>query len=226
MDHTNEAYGRLRELIVRGRLAPGTRLVESELAQRLGVSRTPVRSALVKLRQEGYVTAATDGQRARLNVAPLTAQDARELWAVVAAVEGLAIREVANAAEGLRLRAVESLRSINGALHDLAGESDPDPNRIFDLDSEFHRTIVASGAGPRLRVLHESIKPQTERYFRLYTSSIVDRIDVSVAEHEQIVLAIESGDPVAAVRAVESNWYNGVDRLVQAIEKLGERGCW
>src|SRR5690606_36692615 len=157
--------------------------------------------------------AATDGQSGRLNVASRTAEDASEIWAVVAAVEGLTIREVAKAAEGLRLRAFESLRSINGALQDHAGESVADPNRHFDLDSEFHRTIVASGAGPRLRALHESIKPQTERYFRLYTSSIVDRIDVSVAEHEQIVLAIESGDPDAAVRAVEANWYNGVDPL-------------
>lgn len=226
VDHTHEAYGRLRELIVRGRLAPGTRLVEAELAQRLGVSRTPIRSALVKLRQEGYVTAATDGQRTRLSVAPLTAEDAKELWAVVAAVEGLAARKVAAAAADVRMRAAESLRSINGSLHELTAETDPDPNRIFDLDSGFHKIFVASGAGPRLRVLHESIKPQTERYFRLYASSIVDRIDVSVAEHERIVVAIESGDPDAAAWSVESNWHNGVDRLVQAIEKLGERGSW
>jgi DNA-binding GntR family transcriptional regulator len=226
VDHTHEAYGRLRELIVRGRLAPGMRLVEAELAQRLGVSRTPVRSALVKLRQEGYVTASTDGHRTRLSVAPLTAEDAKELWAVVAAVEGLAVRKVAAADMDVRIRAVESLRSINGALHELAAEDHPDPNQIFDLDSGFHKTFVASGAGPRLRALHESIKPQTERYFRLYASSIVDRIDVSVAEHERIVAAIESGDPDAAASAVESNWHNGVDRLVQAIERLGERGSW
>jgi len=226
LDQTNEAYRRLRELIVRGRLAPGTRLVEAELAQRLGVSRTPVRSALVKLRQEGYVTAASDGQRTRLSVSPLTAEDAKELWAVVAAVEGLAVRKVAAAHAEVRRRAVSALRSINGALHELAVENDPDPNRIFDLDSDFHRTLVSWGAGPRLLVLHESIKPQTERYFRIYTISIVDRIDVSVAEHEQIVAAIEAGDPDAAVRAVEANWHNGAERLVQAIEKLGERGSW
>lgn len=226
IDHTREAYRRLRELIVRGRLAPGTRIVEAELAQRFGVSRTPIRSALVKLRQEGYVTALNDRHRARLSVAALTSEDAKELWAVVAALEGLAVRKVAEADADARRRTADSLRSTNGALLELAAEVDPDPNRIFDLDSAFHRTFVTAGAGPRLRALHESIKPQTERYFRLYTSSIVDRIAVSVAEHERIVAAIEAGDPDAAALAVESNWRNGVSRLVAAIETLGERGSW
>lgn len=226
VDHGHETYGRLRELIVRGRLSPGARLVEAELAQRLGVSRTPVRSALVKLRQEGYVVASGSGRRSRLSVAPVTSEDAQELWAVVAAVEGLAARKAASADVDVRRKSADELRQINGTLLQLAAEEFPDPNRIFDLDSSFHRQVVHIGSGPRLLSLHESIKPQTERYFRLYTSSIVDRIGVSVAEHERIVVAIEAGDPDAAARAIESNWQNGAARLVQAIQMLGERGSW
>ncbi|NNM33689.1 MAG: GntR family transcriptional regulator, partial [Gemmatimonadetes bacterium] len=55
-DRTTLAYERLRELIVRGRLAPGSRLIETEVAERLGLSRTPVRGAFQRLTQEGYVT--------------------------------------------------------------------------------------------------------------------------------------------------------------------------
>ncbi|MGH7719378.1 MAG: GntR family transcriptional regulator, partial [Gemmatimonadaceae bacterium] len=81
-DRPAAVYLQLRTLIVEARLAPGSRLVESELASRLGVSRTPVRSALQRLQQEGYVIATPNLQNARLTVAPLTREDAREIFHV------------------------------------------------------------------------------------------------------------------------------------------------
>jgi len=60
-DRPDMVYRELRELIVSGRLAPGTRLVETMVADRLGVSRTPVRSAFQRLQQEGYAVAANEG---------------------------------------------------------------------------------------------------------------------------------------------------------------------
>ncbi|MFB6240160.1 MAG: GntR family transcriptional regulator, partial [Gemmatimonadota bacterium] len=54
-DRSGETYTRLRELIVRGQLAPGSRIIETDVAERLGVSRTPVRSALQRLEQEGFI---------------------------------------------------------------------------------------------------------------------------------------------------------------------------
>ena len=67
-----EAYESLRRLIVQGHLGPGTRLVEAELAARLGMSRTPLRTALYLLNQEGYVEATGEGRQSRLTVTPLT----------------------------------------------------------------------------------------------------------------------------------------------------------
>ena len=73
-----ETLQHLRELIVKGQLAPGSVIVEADLAQRLGVSRTPVRDALRSLLQEGFILARTSGGRkTRLVVAPLTKEDAR-----------------------------------------------------------------------------------------------------------------------------------------------------
>jgi len=90
-----------------------------------------------------------------------------------------------------------------------------DPIRTFDLDRTFHRSIVEACAGPRLLDLHNSIQPQTERYWRLYASSIIDRLADSVAEHKTIIEAISRGDGNTAELALQLNWENGAARLAQ-----------
>lgn len=94
-DRAMRTYHILRELIVRGRIAPGTRIVERELARRLGVSRTPVHGAVQRLQQEGYVVALSDGPRNRPQVAPVTREDGRDVFEIVAELEGLAARRAA-----------------------------------------------------------------------------------------------------------------------------------
>src|SRR5678809_266639 len=91
-----EVYERLRALIIDGRLAPGTRIVETEVAARLGVSRTPVRGALQRLQQEGFIVDSPTLQQTRPTVAPLTSEDARELFLLVGALEGLAAHRAAS----------------------------------------------------------------------------------------------------------------------------------
>lgn len=225
-DRVTQAYRQLRELIIWGRLAPGTRIIETDVATRLGVSRTPVRSALQRLQQEGYIVASGTGQQSRLSVAPLTKEDARELFAIVAEVEAMAALGAAGRPATARAETAHRLRDINEELSRTVGAPKPDPYRIFDLDQAFHRCFVEAGAGPRLRTLHEAIKPQTERYVRLYISALVDEIGTSVREHDATVVAIEAGDPEAAKEAVLTNWRNAADRLAHVIDRLGERGAW
>src|ERR1044071_8089396 len=90
-----QVYVRLRDLIVQGLLAPGSRIVETEIATRLGVSRTPVREALQRLQQEGYVNGSPGAQQSRLTVAPLTRDDVYELLNIVGALEGMGARGAA-----------------------------------------------------------------------------------------------------------------------------------
>lgn len=221
------AYTYLRDLIVRGGLAPGSRLVESELAGRLGVSRTPIRGALQWLEREGYISVESrEGGKARMSVAPLTRNDAHELYWIIGHVEGLAARLAAHLEAHSRATLVRNLRELNDRLRELAGLKGADPNRIFDLDMTFHRSIVEAAAGPRLLAFHGAIKPQTERYWRLYASGILDQLELSVAEHLRIIRAIEQGDADAADRAIRANWQNGAKRLAAVIDSLGERGCW
>ncbi len=219
-------YQQLRERIVRGRLAPGSRLVEREVAARLGVSRTPVRAALERLRQEGYIIATGSALLARATVAPLTNDDAREIHMIVAQIEGLAAREAAGKSKAVRLAMTRDMRQLNAQFSKAAQVRLPDSDRLHDLDDAFHQRYVDVGAGPRLRVLHNAVKPQAERYGRIYTSTLVSEVATSVAEHEAIIKALEAGDAAKAQRAVQTNWENAAERLARVISAVGERGAW
>ncbi len=225
-DRIARAYEQLRDLIIWGRLAPGSRIIESDIAERLGVSRTPVRSALHRLQQEGWITGVGRRKEHRLVIAPLTREDARELFEVVGAVEGLAARGAAALSPAPRKTLVEDLRARNAQLEPSARGQRPDPVRIFDADTGFHRRYVEAGAGPRLLALHDAVKPQAERYVRLYTSALVDEIGQSVVEHEAIIERIAAGSADGAQKAVERTWRNAAARLTRVIVSLGERGSW
>jgi len=223
---TTIVYERLRELIVRGQLAPGARLIEQDIATRLGTSRTPVRSALQRLQQERYVTVPGGGKHARMMVAPLTMDDAQELFEIVGGLEAAAARRAALLGMTQRVRVSTLLADMNNALLRATQTGRPDQNELFELDTGFHRAYVEAGAGPRILGLHDVVKPQAERYVRLYISALVDQIAESIREHEFIVESIRKGDADATENAVLVNWRNAAERLSEVIAKLGERGAW
>lgn len=219
-------YRKLRELIVRGQLAPGTRIVETDVAQRLGVSRTPVRGALQRLQQEGYILDSPSLQQSRPTVAPLTREDARELFSIVAEIEGLAARFAAQRAPAEREKLVAELTSINEQFRKAADARQQNHNRLWELDERFHRRYVEAGAGPRLLALFEAVKPQAERYERIYVSLLSRDLTPSIAEHNTIIRAIKQGSADVAQHSVQSNWRNAAERLGNAITNMGERGQW
>jgi DNA-binding GntR family transcriptional regulator len=220
-------YRELRELIVSGRLAPGTRLVETIAARRLGVSRTPVRSAFHRLQREGYAVAANeDDERQRLVVAPITAGDAADLFHIVGELEGLAGYYAAGIEREKRRPFVRELEKLNNRMLVESQAAEMDSYRVFQLDAAFHRRYVVEAAPPRLLALHDAIKPQAERYARLYVSALTDKLDLSVTEHSVIVSAIEAGDAETAQRAIQTNWRNAAQRVGALISEWGESGDW
>ncbi len=219
-------YTELRDLIVSGRLAPGARLVEQELARHFGVSRTPLRESLRRLEQEGYVLRPAGAQQARLIVSPMTREDARELFHLVGALEGLSAREAAALADEPRHALAAELRKTNERLAEESRSRRPDHNTLYELDEQFHKHYVLAAAGPRLRAMHDAVKPQAERYERLYVSLLADELGTSVKEHDRIWKSIRDGKGGDAQRATQANWRNAADRLAAVIAKSGERGAW
>jgi DNA-binding GntR family transcriptional regulator len=221
-----QVYTRLRDLIVQGLLAPGSRIVETEIASRLGVSRTPVREALQRLQQEGYVMGSPGAQQSRLTVAPLTRDDVYELLNIVGALEGMGARASATLPPVERRNLVRDLKTLNAEFLRLGRTVPIDHGALYDVDEQFHRRIVESNAGPRLLALHDAVKPQAERYIRMYISMLTGDIRTSVAEHDIIAQTIEDGRADDAERAVETNWRHAADRLSKVIAMAGERGSW
>ena len=221
-----QVYQRLRDLIVQGLLAPGSRVVETEVASRLGVSRTPVREALQRLQQEGFVVGAPGAQQARLTVAPLTRADVHELLNIVGELEGLAARWAAGQDPADRKALAKDLKALNAEFYRTGRLAPIDHGRLYEADERLHRRIVEACSGPRLVALHDSVKPQAERYIRMYISMLTSDIRVSVAEHEAIINAIEDGQADAAQLAVQTNWRHAADRIGRVIEVAGERGSW
>jgi DNA-binding GntR family transcriptional regulator len=219
------AMHQVRELIVQGKLSPGTWIVEGELAKRLHLSRTPARAALQWLQQEGFIRVHRTANKSRMIVSPLTKEDANELYAVIGHLEGLAGRITAALPKAERLEIAQKLKALNQKLSQIK-DHPAEQGAIFDIDRNFHRLVVESGAGPRLHSLHKMIEPQVERYWRLYASSIIGNLQYSIDEHNDIIAALIAGDAGRTERSLQVNWEKGRERLGQVIDVFGERGSW
>lgn len=220
------AFTEIRELIVHGKLSPGTWILEAELAERMNMSRTPIRGAIQWLQREGYILEHRNAKKSRMIVAPLTQEDATELYLIIGRLEGIAGRYIAALPAAERNAICTQLQELNDRLELISKDRDGNPGEIFEVDRSFHRLVIKYGAGARMTTLHKAIEPQTERYWRLYASSIIKDLHLSVAEHDEIIRAIKAGDADRVEQGLQSNWLKGAERLGHVIQIFGERGSW
>ncbi len=225
------AYTRLRALIVTGQITPGSPLVETDVADRLGVSRTPVRAALLRLEQEGFVLRTATGRNGRgatgrAMVAPLTADDLREIFLMVGALEATAARQAAALEPGRRAALAAALDETNRALREAVARRPPDLALAEDLHIRFHRTCAAAGTGPRLRAEIDALAPQAERYQHVYSATMMYAVDDFTAAHDALIAAIRAGDADGAERAASVDWRITAERHCEMVTVLGERGNW
>jgi DNA-binding GntR family transcriptional regulator len=202
------------DLILTGELDPAERINESALSSRLGVSRTPLREALFGLEEEGVVDS-TPGKG--FSIAPLSIEEAREVYPLVGALEGLAITTAEQPPD------LERAREINEQM--LAHQTDDEACRR--LDAEFHRTLVAQCSNRRLLELLAAQRQLLNRYEAAYMRYTADHPDsprtmaTSVAEHEEILDRLAAGDRAGAAEAVDANWRNGMERLLEILAQSG-----
>lgn len=212
-------------MIVHGRLPPGARVAEGPLAEMLGVSRTPVREALQRLRQEGLLVEVGGGSglRGRLAVAPLQRGRMEELYALVGAIEGVAVRGVSKLDVARREKLARRLEGTERAFHAEARRRAAEFDRLFELHQAFHRALVEAAAGPETRAVLRTVKVQTDRYEWFYAPMAGPDFTPTRREHAAIVAAVRQGDPQQLEEAVRTNWSNAAQRLGPLIERFDHR---
>jgi len=192
----DQAYVRLRDAILDGTLEPGEKLKDAEIAEWLGLSRTPIREALARLEEYGLVETAPNRYT---RVTPLSAGDARDAFSVVAALHSLA------AWLGVPRVAESELATMRKANEDFAAAlRAADVDRALAADDRFHGVLVQASANREIARSLERLMPKVRRLERARFGSLAGRR--SVEQHDQIVVLCASGQAEAAARAVRENW--------------------
>ncbi|MBC7789778.1 MAG: GntR family transcriptional regulator [Anaerolineae bacterium] len=222
----SQVYDRLRSLIIRGQLAPGVRVVENDIALRLGVSRTPAREAILRLYQEGFLVPTGVTRRTELLVAPLTLDDMMDLYHVMASLEGAAARRIDLLETAARRDLAARLKQAETRFENAARQRTVDYDRLFELHNEFHGLLVDSCARPRLRAMIETVRPQVYRYEWVYAPLVGPNHSATFEEHAEIIKTVRAGSGRVAQQAVAANWEKGAERLGRVIGSVGARGEW
>jgi DNA-binding GntR family transcriptional regulator len=194
------AYERLRDWILDGTLAPEEPLRDEALAEALGMSRTPVREALQRLEDDGLVS--TTATR-RSYVSPLSLQQAREVFPMVAALEALAMRLALPHLDGAALAA---MRATNERLAEALRAGDA--GAALEADVALHGTIIAHSGNRELARVLDELKCTVRRIERAFWGA-ADRT-ASVRDHAELIAALGGRDLVAAERALARNWERGL----------------
>jgi DNA-binding GntR family transcriptional regulator len=207
------AYGRLKQLILDGTLPAGAQMLELEAASRLNMSRTPIREAMVRLRQEGMVEIRP---RHGMRVLPVSARDMADIYDVLTSLEGTAAEIVAR--RGIAARPLAALRSavtdMDKALQ--AG----DLLAWAAADERFHAYLVQLSGNARLIQMVGQLWDQAHRA-RMLTLKLRPLPTNSVREHAALVDAIASGDAEGARRIHEDHRRRAGSMLVELLERLG-----
>ena len=224
-ERVDTPYERLRALIVSGRLPPGARIAEGPLAAWLGLSRTPVREALQRLRQQRLLVEVGGGAgvRVRLAVAPLKRDHLEEIYGLAGALEAFAARGLAAWDEGQRLRLARELERIEKSFAVAAAKRPLDYDVLFERHDAFHRELLRDVVAPETASLLQTIRPHLDRYEWFYAPLIGPDFSATKAEHRAIIDALKAGNVHRLERAVQANWENGTTRLAPVIEEFDAR---
>ncbi|MCR5029982.1 MAG: GntR family transcriptional regulator [Selenomonadaceae bacterium] len=199
----------LRDAVRRGVLQPGERLMEIQLAEELGVSRTPVREAIRKLEMEGYVIMMP---RRGTYVADLSIRDVNEVFEIRTSLESLASGLAAERITEDELEKLQRLLVEIGA-HIKNG----DMESIVRTDTEFHDLLYQASRNKRLVGIISNLREQLTR-FRTTSMSYPGRLKATLEEHRNIVEAIAQGDEKAARKAAEHHMEKSEQTLLASMK--------
>ena len=207
-----QAYQALRSAILSGELLAGTRLIETQLAKQLQVSRTPIREAIRQLQQENLITIDSSGT---LRVATLSMQDAIQLYTCRIALEQLSVVGACETATDAEVEALQQLVIAAEQTERLQSTN----AHLLNLDYQFHRSIARSSGNLWLTSLLDQVFDQMA-LLRIQTLQRNPQVLEIRQEHREIYRAIADRDPNQAVNMIVSHLSASRDRVIREIERL------
>lgn len=186
----------LRDAIISGNISSGSRVSEPELAERFGISRTPIREAFRQLASEGYLTIRP---RKGAVVTAYTPRDVSEFYAIKSILEGYAARLACNR---LTDREIDRLQAINEKLEELANQNDV--KQFFKVHNDFHELFIKGADNDKLKEMISMLVTRFQR-LRMASLSLPGRMAVSVQEHHKIINAFKKRDCDLAEVLVRKN---------------------
>lgn len=213
-----QTYQALRDSILSGELAPGDRLIETQIAEQLQVSRTPIREAIRQLQREELVIADDLGW---LRVATVSATEAMHLYDCRIALETLAIASACESASNFHLKKLKELVTQAEKLLKRKA-SNPDSIQLLELDYQFHRTIAQSSGNTCLVSLLDQVFGKMA-LLRSQTTHHNPRVLEIRTEHQRIYEAIVQHDIEAATQAIRGHLSASKARVVQELENLQQQ---
>ena len=204
------AYAALKASILEGLLPPGHEAVEQVIADQLGMSRTPVHEAVLRLQHEGFLRVLP---RRGVRVLPIDPDDLRQTYEVLIALEGAAAALLA--ARGAE--AAETLATMGDATAEMeAALGREDRAGWAAADDRFHRALLAGSGNPKLARLAETAADQAQRA-RSATAARRPEAVASAQEHAAILAALAEGDPEAARAAVAAHRIRASREILRAL---------
>lgn len=200
-----QVYLQILQRIQQGNLEPGARLRDAAIAAELGVSRTPVREALLRLAKEGVLSADV-GRGFRLT--PLDPAELRDIGSILEALEPLALEQSTGPTPEQMSRLAGVVRRLEQTRGDIAA--------CIDLDDEFHRILLEGCPNHRLLALVETLRRGLRRYLHHYLER-GGRVSLSALPHSRIADALRRDDRVAARQHLERKWRKGIDEIEGAL---------
>jgi DNA-binding GntR family transcriptional regulator len=197
----DQVYQEVLARIHRGEVAPGARVRDTTLAQQLGVSRTPVREALLRLSREGVLDVVT-GRGFRLR--HFAREELRDVGGILASLEPLALRLVPEFPPE-KLTALEDLAR---QLEQIRG----DIPQIVEADDAWHRRLVEDCPNRLLLDLIATLRQVPRRYLHAYLRE-AGRLSLSTLHHGRVLEALRRGDRSAAAGLLERRWHRGIEEM-------------
>lgn len=201
-------YESLRDAIANQVLKPGERLMEMDLADEMGVSRTPVREAIRKLELEGYVVMIP---RKGAYVAGLSVKDINEVFEIRGALESLAAGLAAQRATDKEIEEMERNLALEANHFETS-----DLLKTIEVDTKFHEMIFSASKNNRLLAMVKELREQVQR-FRTTTLAVPGRMKFALEEHREIVEAIADRDVEAAQKLAREHIESAEAALLEVI---------